>query len=46
MRFINIPEFISKNITLREKSLFQEDLEKNHTTLKQRIEGKIGAPMS
>lgn len=40
MRFINIPEFISKNITLREESLFQEDLEKNHTTLKQRIEGK------
>ena len=37
---INIPEFISENITHRKTSLFQKDIESNYQKLSEEIKGK------
>ena len=40
MAFINIPEFISANITKREKSLFHHDIENKKEALSKEIKGQ------
>tara|TARA_R110001583_G_scaffold58103_1_gene173449 strand:+ start:21804 stop:23018 length:1215 start_codon:yes stop_codon:yes gene_type:complete len=40
MRNLNIPQFISENITFRKESMFAEDLKTNHEQLSSEIKGK------
>ena len=39
-RMFELNEFISKYVTMRERSMFQEDIEKNKSILKEKMQGK------
>lgn len=40
MNLINLPHFIKNNITKREQSFFEADIQKNHALLSSKIQGK------
>ena len=40
MNLINIPQFVKSHITKRDVSFFESDIQKNHTLLTSKIEGK------